>query len=222
MPRAQTSEAESLRRRKISEALKGVPKEARAPLDAGLRLKLSSSMKNVWASRSADQVKQIGDRISAVRTQLAVVQDQDEKRCNTCGEARLKSRFSEDPRNKDGLSGRCLDCQNSAVKTWAKSNPDRVLFFRRRRYGIRFEQLWDQQKGLCALCGEPMLLQGKAAKSVCVDHDHACCPTLAKSCGQCVRGLIHSSCNRMLGQAKDDPKLLQLGAEYLTRWRGLK
>ena len=32
----------------------------------------------------------------------------------------------------------------------------------------------------------------------CIDHDHSCCPE-SRSCGQCIRGVICSGCNTMLG-----------------------
>lgn len=47
-----------------------------------------------------------------------------------------------------------------------------------------------------------------------IDHDHACCPGRF-SCGECVRGVLCSPCNRILGYAKDDPEILLRLAGYL-------
>lgn len=176
----------------------------------------------VWAARTPEQRRSVSEKISLAHAAGALVDDPAQKRCRSCGQAQVRDNFYPDARNNDGLQGRCKACWNSALKAKREADPGRILHFRRRRYGIRFEQLWDQQNGQCALCGLAMRLQGQHADSVCVDHDHSCCPTVAKSCGKCVRGLIHANCNRMLGQAKDNPDLLRLGAEYLRRWEQLK
>lgn len=47
-----------------------------------------------------------------------------------------------------------------------------------------------------------------------IDHDHSCCPGRF-SCGECVRGVLCAPCNRAIGYAKDDPKILLKLAEYL-------
>lgn len=63
-----------------------------------------------------------------------------------------------------------------------------------------------------------MLPKGKNPMSVVVDHDHSCCPP-DRSCGSCVRGLIHQRCNVILGASGDDIKILGDAISYLTRWR---
>lgn len=71
------------------------------------------------------------------------------------------------------------------------------------------------QGGGCAICGA----KPTDTESLHVDHDHACCPPRKPSCGKCVRGLLCSWCNHMLGYARDEPTLLQRGIEYLTAWQ---
>lgn len=44
--------------------------------------------------------------------------------------------------------------------------------------------------------------------------DHECCRG-AGSCGQCVRGLLCDSCNKLLGHAQDSTSLLRSAASYL-------
>jgi hypothetical protein len=77
-----------------------------------------------------------------------------------------------------------------------------------------YEALLSDQGGRCAICGtdDP----GRNRVSFCVDHDHACCPGNV-SCGKCIRGLLCDSCNRMLGTAKDNPKILLSAVSYLEK-----
>lgn len=72
-------------------------------------------------------------------------------------------------------------------------------------YSITLDQVNEikkRQNGKCC-CGRELL----PGKGTCVDHDHKCCPG-AKSCGMCVRGLLCSRCNFVLGLLEEDPKLL--------------
>lgn len=103
------------------------------------------------------------------------------------------------------------------VRTY-KNNRYDAEKFKSARFGIDFNSLWARQQGLCGVCGEAMLPRGKEPDSVVVDHDHRCCDG-QKSCGQCVRGLVHFRCNRVLGDARDNPQILELAAAYLRRWQ---
>ncbi len=142
--------------------------------------------------------------------------------CKECVKARNRSSAAKDP-------------QKAVARTtaWRKKNPGRASAISRAwqlrhpeqakaiaykiRYTIDFASLWDIQKGLCACCGKPMLREGKDPLSVVADHDRRCCPG-KKSCGKCVRGLIHRNCNLVLGYAKDDIQVLRSAANYLERW----
>lgn len=74
----------------------------------------------------------------------------------------------------------------------------------------RYQRIWEAQGGLCAVCGKTM----GTRKRPSVDHDHACCDG-PESCGECVRGLVHQHCNKMLGYWRDDPDRFRGAAEYL-------
>lgn len=69
------------------------------------------------------------------------------------------------------------------------------------------------QGGACAVCGRPLPLVPN------VDHDHrraALHPHRTdRGCRYCVRGLTCRDCNLMLGNARDDPRVLRAGADYL-------
>lgn len=150
------------------------------------------------------------------------------------------------------LRRRCKDCirednntraakhpQEAVDRTtrWRKANPGRASAISRAwqlrhpeqfrsqiirgKYKVDFKTLWEMQKGLCAACGEPMLPTGREKMSACVDHDKACCSG-RKSCGKCVRGLIHWRCNLVLGYASDDPRVLHAAISYLEQWQKRK
>lgn len=70
----------------------------------------------------------------------------------------------------------------------------------------------------CLICGRRAEEADPRRKDLCVDHDHSCCPG-PESCGNCIRGLICSQCNNMLGHAQDDPEVLQAGIEYLRSFK---
>lgn len=65
--------------------------------------------------------------------------------------------------------------------------------------------MFRQQQGLCPICGEWLIVEGKRLPDI--DHDHAS--------GR-VRGLLHNRCNLLLGYAQDDPKRLEAAAAYLA------
>jgi hypothetical protein len=51
-----------------------------------------------------------------------------------------------------------------------------------------------------------------------VDHDHTCCDG-RRSCGECIRGLLCNTCNRVLGFVDDDITRLEGLVEYLKSWK---
>lgn len=93
------------------------------------------------------------------------------------------------------------------------------LWSARDKYNIsrdEYKRLWRKQDGMCACCGKPE--RSDRFNRLAVDHDHACCPG-DTSCGTCVRGLLCSQCNNMLGCARDSAAHLRAGAAYLERTR---
>lgn len=78
----------------------------------------------------------------------------------------------------------------------------------------RYEEMLLAQGGVCAICGTPP----SDEEMLSVDHDHKCCPTKGLSCGECVRELLCTWCNRAVGMMKDDPRRLRAAAAYLERY----
>lgn len=103
-----------------------------------------------------------------------------QKQCKTCREFKPATRdyFGSTP--SGGLRNECRTCKNKKSKAYAKKNPDSVL----RRSVKRHEQadhwiptkelktrLAVEQKGRCALCGEPIDKDGLFdATKVQVEH----------------------------------------------------
>lgn len=82
-----------------------------------------------------------------------------------------------------------------------------------RKYGLtidQYEAMEAAQGGVCAICGG-LNLNGRRLS---IDHDHSCCPG-NRSCGECVRGLLCSKCNFILGNADDNAERLRAAASYL-------
>jgi hypothetical protein len=69
-----------------------------------------------------------------------------------------------------------------------------------------FIKMHEDQDGKCKMCN--------SFKKLVVDHDHSCCPGKITCC-KCVRGLLCSRCNTLLGIANDDKKLLTQATDYL-------
>ena len=76
-------------------------------------------------------------------------------------------------------------------------------------YGISlslYEELLQQQGGLCAICARPP--RGK--RPLDVDHDH--------DSGR-VRGLLCGNCNRAIGLLDENPELFDRGKDYVLRFK---
>lgn len=157
------------------------------------------------------------------------------KTCTKCREEKPLTDFYRKAREKDGYAGNCKSCANAARKRWEQANPDKLrertyrwrakypekhqAVARRSQlklhYGItvdQYEARLKLQGGRCAICrtDEP----GGRWGTFSVDHDHSCCAG-KRSCGKCLRGLLCSRCNTVLGMVNDRIDVLKSALEYL-------
>lgn len=144
--------------------------------------------------------------------------------CQFCGRELPIEEFPD----RSKRSWKCRDCRADYMRKWREANPDKLqpLSYYRdynqrvgrfQKYGMtreRFEEIWRDQFGCCAICQQPFV----DASKVAIDHDHSCCPDRKRSCGRCVRGLLCSNCNTAIGLLQEDAVRLQEAVDYLERW----
>jgi hypothetical protein len=133
------------------------------------------------------------------------------RKCRACGEEKPLSEFRRG-------HAKCNACDYKREKAYRAENPRPIYQGRNTRYNADFEAMWTKQKGLCAVCGRPMQPTGNEHDSAVIDHDHTCCAAQFKSCGKCVRELIHASCNAAFGSMYEDPVIIRGMLDYMLRW----
>lgn len=105
-----------------------------------------------------------------------------------------------------------------ASKAWRTGRADELrtkyLWNRYRMTPEDFSSLLVSQGGVCAICSTNSPGRSGAWH---VDHDHRCCPQ-RKSCGQCIRGLLCSRCNRYVLAVIEGPHY-QSALIYLARYK---
>jgi hypothetical protein len=133
-------------------------------------------------------------------------------RCRPCGRAHCKARYQA---KKPAYVARAAKWKKAnpaksraSIKAWHDANPAKVRSARlNRNYKITladYEKLLTKQRGRCAICGTKT--PGCGWTSFPVDHDH--------ETGK-VRGLLCQSCNKGLGNFKDDIQNLRRAIDYL-------
>ncbi len=97
-----------------------------------------------------------------------------------------------------------IDFFKDAVCKKCRSIHNREIGYAYQKYNMTYGDyliIYDKQNGNCVICGEHRDL-------LFVDHDH--------SSGR-VRGLLCGNCNRLLGMANDNPKILEQAKIYLEK-----
>ena len=139
------------------------------------------------------------------------------KICKVCTYIMQKEWRKNNPERAKELNKRWvknnLECTNKVKREWRINNPIKVKNAELKlKYGIDFEQMrqmYISQNGCCAICH----IRFAGRSDVCVDHDH----TTEK-----VRQLLCHSCNRMLGDCKENPQIMLSGVEYINKWSNPK
>ncbi len=142
------------------------------------------------------------------------------KQCMSCRKVKAFSEFFENHSTRDNIDIYCKQCRTISIqakkqeKEKSREQSDLRISKRRARklrslYGITEEEcrsLYNQQQGLCAICGRPE--RKSLSKMLCVDHNHLT--------GK-VRGLLCSSCNSGLGHFEENMDYLNHAIEYLEQ-----
>jgi hypothetical protein len=142
----------------------------------------------------------------------------DSRECGTCRAVKSYADFT--PRGTvDGVKvykSKCKACCATAMRKWAKDNPERHSKTRHERemretYGIdpsRYWRMLKEQDGKCAICRQEQSARHASGTiyRLSVDHCH--------DTGR-VRGLLCNNCNRAIGLLKDRVDLLKSAIDYL-------
>jgi len=129
------------------------------------------------------------------------------KHCPKCDETDL-SKFAKNKSRPDGLQSYCKKCQYQLKNL-------KITTYKLQEYHLtpeEYEQKAKKQGDVCAICEKP------SKRRLTVDHDHKCCPKSGSCCGKCVRGLLCSLCNSLLGFAGDDLQVLLRAVKYLKKY----
>jgi len=137
------------------------------------------------------------------------------KICKECGEEKPLNRFHMNKTYKDGHINKCKNCVYEYDKKYRADNYDRKRCVKlQNRYGItleQYDQMFDEQSGVCAICGNAEDVtdpRSGAVLRLSVDHNH--------ETGK-VRGLLCQRCNKGLGLFKDNTNSLLDAIKYLER-----
>lgn len=152
------------------------------------------------------------------------------KICTKCKKKKSLSEFYKHKTQKDGLSSQCIICirkyqsgyckrrssqdsnyykekyQKQKIKQSKRSKEAQFNGHLKRRYGITLEdydKMFEQQKGLCVLCGLPEI-----GRRLAVDHNH--------QTGK-IRGLLCHQCNCCIGFIENKNLSVKKIQKYLER-----
>lgn len=114
------------------------------------------------------------------------------KSCKDCGSTTRKLPFP---------GPRCTTCHRARKKVLRTKNHSSRMQTMYSLSDGEYDALYEAQGGMCYTCG---LWTGNRglSKKLSVDHDHSCCAA-PPICGKCIRGLICSPCNSLIGQIGD-------------------
>ena len=78
------------------------------------------------------------------------------------------------------------------------------------------QRFYEQQNGLCPVCGELIDLTQKGQAGPVLDHPHSAeAMHNVETMAAAMTGLLHSNCNRAIGLFRDNPAVLRRAARYV-------
>lgn len=156
------------------------------------------------------------------------------KKCSSCKTEKDLSCFSKRVSAKDGLQGRCRDCESLAKKKYYEDNRERLKTSVKKRYVEKRHEILEQKAFYYKNTHRPRkLLQvynlseekylkmldeqknecaicntnvDELPASLCVDHNHKTNE---------IRGLLCRDCNSAIGLLKDKPQVVKNAYQYL-------
>lgn len=137
--------------------------------------------------------------------------------CKTCGEtepAKFSWYYSKTQHRIVYYKSECTNCTNNRKRPDERRrsltrirNPEIAWRYSLKKYGLTektFNELFEKQKGLCAVCSIPLTIGREG--NLEIEHNHET---------NTVRGLTCSACNKVLGFAYDSVSILESAIEYL-------
>jgi predicted nucleic acid-binding Zn-ribbon protein len=158
--------------------------------------------------------------------------------CCVCKFEKDLTEFRKDKGQPLGRMYGCKDCCKKKFKKWYHGNPELAKQMRdskseyRKQYyesekGVSvnraswlktnynlslddYQQMLNEQNGVCAICGKTAESKSVRVKNLSVDHDHVT---------NSVRGLLCTPCNRALGMFEDNIDILKSAVNYLSKFK---
>lgn len=132
------------------------------------------------------------------------------KTCTKCKQEKDETEFSYSSYSSDRLQSWCQECNRKYHKKDTIQGFKGHLWHCFRMTLVEYELMLESQNEKCAICGQlETRKRGKdKIRRLSVDHDHET---------GIIRDLLCANCNYMLGNAKDNPEILEEGAKYLRK-----
>ena len=143
------------------------------------------------------------------------------KVCSKCGKKKRVSEFGKNKQTTSGISSWCKLCKCEDAKLFRKNNPELAKEQGRKlklkfRYGLtldEYDQMFNEQNGVCAICGQKEIVINKFGnvKRLSIDHNHK---------NGKVRQLLCNRCNLLVGPMENSLELVDIVLDYLEKHNG--